>query len=149
MIRYQSAVEIAAPPAAVFPYLVERDQAARWSDVQMRPLTDGPMRAGTRMELTFGRRPLQAKVVLEIAALEDPRRLAFVTVGRGPIDWTGEYRVEPMGESGSRVRQAGELRFHALWRLLEPIVGAEIRSGELKELERLKVVVEGDRAGGS
>jgi hypothetical protein len=128
MIRYQSAVDIAAPPATVFPYLVERDQQARWPDVQMRPLTDGPTRAGTRMELTFGRPPLRATIVLEIAAVEDARRLAFVTIGRGPISWTGEYRVEPLGESGSRVRQAGELRFHGLWRLLEPIVGAEIRT---------------------
>jgi len=29
-----------------------------------------------------------------------------------------------------------------LWRLLAPFIGAEIRSGEIKELERLKAVVE-------
>lgn len=145
MIRYQSAVKIAAPPADVFPYLVERDRQAQWSDVPMRPLTDGPTRAGTRMELTFGRGPLRATVTLEIAVLEAGRRMAFVTAGRGPIDWRGEYRVEAVDDGASRVSQSGQLRFRGLWRLLEPIVGAEIRSGELKELERLKTVVEAER----
>src|SRR5690349_8678353 len=133
MLRYQSAVEIAAPPATVFPYLAQREQQARWSDVAMRPLTDGPTRVGTRMELSFGRRPLQATIQLEITALDVARRMAFDTVGRGPIDWTGEYRLERVGDTGTRLSQTGQLRFHGLWRLLEPVVGMEIRSGELKE----------------
>ena len=34
------------------------------------------------------------------------------------------------------------LQFTGLWRLIEPLVGAEIRSGEIKELERIKALVE-------
>ena len=42
----------------------------------------------------------------------------------------------------TELEQEGTLAFTGLWRLLEPIAGAEIKSGEVKELERLKAVVE-------
>jgi hypothetical protein len=34
------------------------------------------------------------------------------------------------------------LRFSGLWRVLEPLIGAEIKRGEIAELERLKEIVE-------
>ncbi len=61
----------------------------------------------------------------------------------GPIDWEGEYLVEPTEDGGSTLSQHGTLTFHGLWRLMEPMVGAEISRGETKELERLKAAAEG------
>jgi hypothetical protein len=141
MKSYRSSVVVNQSPAEVFPFLVVREKQALWSDVRMRPLTDGPLRAGSRMELTFGRPPMRATIRLEITALEPERRMAWTSLPGGPIDWTGEYRVEP-ADGGARVSQAGELRFHGLWRLFEPLVGAEISRNELAELERLKAVAE-------
>ena len=142
MITYSSAVTIDRPPAQVFPYFVEREKQALWSDVPMRPLTDGPWRVGYRMELAFGKGPLKATLQLEITGLEQDRLVTFRTASKGSIDWSGEYRLAPAGMGGSQVSQAGQMRFSGLWRLLEPVVGAEIRSGEIKELDRLKAVVE-------
>ena len=143
MITYGSAVTIARSPAEVFPYLVEREKQAQWTDVAMRPLTGGPLREGSRMELSFGRRPFRMTLVLEFIALEQDRRVAFTTVSKGTIAWDGEYRLEPWLSDGTRLSQAGQLRFRGLGRLIEPIVGAEIRNGEIKELERLKSILEG------
>jgi hypothetical protein len=126
----------------VFPYLVEREKQALWSDVAMRPLTDGAFGQGSRMEITFGMGPLKKSLVLEINRLEPGRHLAFRTVSMGGINWTGGYVLEPDAASGSRLSQAGTLEFRGAWRLLEPVLGAEIRNGEIKELERLKAVVE-------
>jgi Polyketide cyclase / dehydrase and lipid transport len=143
MIRYASEVTIARAPGEVFPYLVERERQALWSDVPMTPLTEGPLRAGSRMRLTFGKGPLSASLTLEMTAIDVNERTAFTTVSQGGIQWDGEYRLVPSAEgTGTRLSQQGTLRFMGLWRLAEPIVGAEIRRGEIAELERLKAVLE-------
>lgn len=142
MITYGSEVVIARPPEEVWPYLTGRDKQALWSDVPMEPLTDGPWRVGTRMRLRFGKGPISASLTLEVSAVDANARTAFKTVSSGGIQWDGEYRLVPEGETATRVTQHGILRFSGLWRLVEPIVGAEIRRGEIAELEKLKTVVE-------
>ncbi len=141
MISYDSKVTIGKPPEEVFPYLIEPAKQALWSDVPMRPLTGaGDMRVGTQMEVTFGMGPLKARVGLEITALEPNSRMAFESFS-GPIGWKGEYRLSP-ADGGTELSQEGSLTFHGLWRLIQPLVGAEISRGEVKELERLKAVIE-------
>lgn len=140
MITYRSEVSIARPPEAVFRYLVEPEKQALWSDVPMRALTPGPMQTGSRIEVTFGAGPLKATVGLDLT-VEPNRRMAFQSFS-GPIGWRGEYVLEPATGGGTRLRQEGTLTFQGLWRLMEPIAGREISSGEEKELERLKAVVE-------
>ena len=146
MLRYQSAVSIDRPAATVFRYLSEPELQALWSDVPMRRLTEGPFATGSRMEVTFAGGPLKARIGLELTALESGRRMAFRSFS-GPIGWDGEYRLTATGAGSTRVEQEGRLAFHGLWRLLEPLVGAEISRGEVKELERLKAVVESHEPG--
>ena len=141
MLTYASQVHVDRPPEVVFPYLVEPEQQKLWSDVPMRLLTAGPLAAGSRMEVTFGMGPIKAVVGLEISALDPARRMAFRTFS-GPIRWDGEYRLQPSGTHGTELSQEGRLVFTGLWRLVEPIAGREIERGEVKELERLKEVVE-------
>ena len=141
MKSYQSEVLIEKSPDAVFPYLLEREKQALWSDVPMRPVTEGPLAAGSRFEVTFGMGPLKATLGLEMTAVEQSRRMAWKTYS-GPIDWTGEYVLEPDGAAGTKLSQRGTLKFGGVWRLMEPVVGGEISEGEKKELEKLKAVVE-------
>jgi len=143
MITYSSDVTIARPPGDVFPWLIELEKQAQWSDVPMQPLTDGPLRVGSRMRLSFGRGPLHASLDLEVTRAEPDSTLAYTTVSHGGIQWEGEYNLTPAKGGGTRVAQRGMLRFGGLWRLLEPLIGAEIKHGEIAELERLKTVVEG------
>jgi uncharacterized protein YndB with AHSA1/START domain len=140
MLRYASKVTMGRPPAVVFPYFAEPAKQALWSGVPMRRLDDRPFGAGSRLEVSFGMGPLKARVGLEITAVEQDARMAWTSFS-GPIRWQGEYRLEP-SNGGTVVSQEGTLTFSGLWRLLEPIVGAEIRSGEEKELEKLKAIVE-------
>jgi uncharacterized protein YndB with AHSA1/START domain len=141
VIRYESAVSIDRSPTTVFRYLSDPGLQGLWSDVPMRRLTDGPFAAGSRMEVTFAGGPLKAVVGLELTALEPGRRLAFASFS-GPLRWSGAYELAPEGSGGTRVSQAGTLAFTGLWRAIEPVVGAEIKRGEIKELERLKAAVE-------
>jgi uncharacterized protein YndB with AHSA1/START domain len=141
MISYESSVTIARTPEELWPYVVEREKQALWSDVPMTPLTEGPLRSGSQMTLSFGEGPLKASLTLEISAFEPTHRLGFTTISRGGIQWNGEYRIEATA-GGSTITQEGTLAFSGLWRLAEPIVGAEIRRNEIAELEKLKSVVE-------
>lgn len=140
MLSYSSSVSIDRSPDVVFPWFTEPAKQGQWSDVQMRRLTEGPFGAGSRLEVTFGMGPLKARIGLEITELEVPRRMAWTSFS-GPIRWAGHYDLEPV-DGGTRVSQQGTLTFSGLWRLLEPLIGAEIRSGEEKELVRLKALVE-------
>jgi len=141
MITYASSVTIARPPEAVWPYVVEREKQALWSDVPMTPVTQGPVATGSQMSLAFGDGPLKTSLTLEISGFERARRLSFRTVSRGGVQWVGEYRLAP-SDGGTTVSQEGTLTFSGRWRLAEPIVGAEIRRNEIAELEKLKAVVE-------
>lgn len=57
------------------------------------------------------------------------------------VAWEGRYRLAEAPE-GTRVSQQGTLSFGGMWRLAEPIVGAEVKRREIKELEKLKAIVE-------
>jgi hypothetical protein len=141
MLTYESQVHVERPPSTVFPYSIEPQKQVLWSGLPMKQLTDGPLTTGSRMEVTFGMGPIKATVGLELTAVEPGRRMAFRSFS-GPIRWDGEYRLESSGASSTEVSQKGRLVFTGLWRLVEPLVGAEISRGEVRELERLKAVVE-------
>jgi hypothetical protein len=64
----------------------------------------------------------------------------------GPIRWDGEYRLASTDGGDTVVSQEGRLAFSGAWRLIEPLVAGEISRGEIKELERLKSVVEREAA---
>jgi hypothetical protein len=108
----------------------------------MRQVTPGELKQGSRFEVTFGKGPLKAVLGLELTALEQDQRMAFKTYS-GPIRWQGEYRLKPSVGDGTSLSQEGTLQFTGLWRLLQPFVGGEIKSGEIKELEKLKSAAEG------
>ena len=141
MVRYASSVHVDREPADVFEYLIEPAKQALWSDVEMRLLTTGPLGNGSRMEVMFGMGPLKANAVLELTAVEPGVQMSFRTIG-GSIDWSGTYRLAAAPSGGTDLSQSGTLLFRGLWKLLEPIVGAEISRAEVKELEKLKAAAE-------
>jgi hypothetical protein len=141
MLRYASAVTINRPPADVFPYLTDTVKQGEYSDVPMRLLTPGILAPGSRMEVTFGMGPLKATIGLEMTAVEENTRMAFDTYS-GPIRWKGEYLLKPTDGGGTNLSHEGTMVFTGLWRLLEPLVGAEMKSHGAQEMERLKAAVE-------
>lgn len=111
----------------------------------MRQLTTGDPVPGSQLEVTFGMGPLKARIGLELSRVEHGRVLAFRSFS-GPIRWDGEYRLATTDSGETVVSQEGRLAFSGVWRLIEPLVAGEISRGEIKELEKLKTVVERDAA---
>lgn len=142
MLSYESQVTINRSAAVVFPYLTEPDRQKLWSGVPMRPLDNrSQLGPGSRFEVTFGMGPLKAKIGLEVTSFDSDRRLSFRSFS-GPIHWEGEYRLADSGSGSTIVSQEGRLAFTGYWRIVQPLVGREISRGEVKELERLREVVE-------
>jgi hypothetical protein len=111
----------------------------------MRQLTKGDPAPGSQLEVTFAMGPLKARIGLELSSVEQGRVLAFRSFS-GPIRWDGEYRLASTDGGDTVVSQEGRLAFSGAWRLIEPLVAGEISRGEVKELERLKTVVEREAA---
>jgi hypothetical protein len=141
MLRYALKVTISRPPSDIFPYLTDPVKQGLYSDVPMRQITPGELATGSRMEVTFGMGPLKATIGLEMTAIEANTRMAFDTYS-GPIKWQGEYLLKPTDGGATNLSHEGSMRFTGLWRLLEPLVGAELKSNGAKEMERLKAAVE-------
>ena len=141
MLSYRSEVSISRSPETVFRYLNGPALQTLWSDVPMRQLTTGDPVPGSQLEVTFGMGPLKARIGLELSRVEQGRLLAFKSFS-GPIRWDGEYRLASTDGGNTVVSQDGRLTFSGAWRLIEPLVAGEISRGEIKELERLKTVVE-------
>jgi uncharacterized protein YndB with AHSA1/START domain len=141
VLRYAWPVAISRPPEVVFPYLTDPAKQALYSDVPMRQITPGVLATGSRMEVTFGMGPLKAVIGLEMT-VEENRRMAFKSFS-GPIDWQGEYLLTPTADGGTNLSHAGTMSFGGLWRLLEPLIGAELKSNGAKEMGRMKAAIEG------
>lgn len=149
MLSYRSEVSIGRSPETVFRYLIDPALQPLWSDVPMRQLTTGDPQPGSQLEVTFAMGPVKARIGLELSRVEQGCVLAFRSFS-GPIRWDGEYRLASTDGGDTLVSQEGRLTFSGAWRLIEPFVGAEISRGEVKELEKLKTVVEqqeGDQRG--
>jgi uncharacterized protein YndB with AHSA1/START domain len=141
MLSYRSEVYVERPPETVFRYLIDPGLQTLWSEVPMRQLTTGVPEPGSQLEVAFAVGPFKATIGLELSRVEPGRLLAFKSFS-GPIRWDGEYRLASTDGGATVVSQEGRLTFSGAWRLIEPLVGAEISRGEIKELEKLKTVVE-------
>ena len=141
MKPYRFQVTINRPPNEVFPFVVEPEKQALYSDVTMRLLTEGSIRTGSKMEVVLGSGLMKATLGLEMVDVDQDRRMAFKTYS-GPLEWQGEYVLEPTEDGGSTLTHQGSMTFHGLWRLVEPLVGGELTRGGAQEMDRLKNAVE-------
>ena len=85
--------------------------------------------------------PLKAVIGLQISALDLGRKLAFKSYS-GPITWKGEYNLADDGNGATTVSQKGILKFNGHVAPRQPLAGGQIKRGEVRELQRLKKVIE-------
>jgi hypothetical protein len=142
LVSYNSAVSIKRPASQIYPYLLETTKQALWSDAPLKKVAPGGLDNGSRLEVSFGMGPLNAVIGLQISEMEFGRKLAFKSYS-GPINWKGEYNLADEGNGSTTVSQKGQLKFKGRWRLVQAFAGGQIKREEVKELKRLKVLIEG------
>ena len=143
MISYRFEETIERPPEAVWAYATDIARHPEWMGVLDAAVVAGdPTQPGAigRESIRVGPRTYAMR--LTVAAAK-PGRLIAWTIDGGPMAGEARLELESAG-SGTRVAWSGDVQMKGLWRLLEPLVGAEMRSGEQAELGRLKARLEAD-----
>jgi uncharacterized protein YndB with AHSA1/START domain len=141
MISYSSEVTIARPPHEVYESLLDPDLYTKWTDMVDVSFdgADTP-RVGTRGRFRLAKGPIKGVLEMEVTELDPDRRVVF-HVTHPDLDWTAVSTIEPAG-TGTRLTYAGDLQLRGWRRLLEPLVGREVRQGEAAEAVRLKALLE-------
>jgi uncharacterized protein YndB with AHSA1/START domain len=139
---FSHSVELAQPPEAVFPWLLEQDKVPRWTSDLARYEADAPLRRGAHVKqvLTLGGSELVLD--LELTRYEPPRAVESHTETNG-VKLTITYAIEPAG-AGARVTQTVDAKASSLTaRMLIPVVAGRLEKKVTTDLERLRTVVEG------
>jgi carbon monoxide dehydrogenase subunit G len=143
VVRCESAVAIALPPADVFPWLIDADKVPRWmTGLELyEPLEPGALRVGSRIRQELSVSGHQLRFELEIARLEPPSA-ALLHFGGSGFDAANEYAVRPAG-TGSHVTwviSGDTTSFKA--RLIAPMVQAKLQEKLAVDLARLRALLD-------
>jgi carbon monoxide dehydrogenase subunit G len=139
---FSHSIELAQPPAAVFPWLLEEDKVPRWTSGLSRYEQDSPLRTGAhvRQVLTLGGSDLVLD--LELRRYEPPRAVESRTSTNG-VNLTIAYELAADG-GGTRLTQTLEAKASSLTaRMLIPVVQGRLEKKVTGDLERLKEVLGG------
>jgi len=147
MIDYKGEVTINVPAERVYRAISDAQKWPMWTSMGEPKVLSGTGfdTVGSQVESVMGEGPLKQKMIFEVTAAEPGRRLAFKTVSKGSMQWDGEMTLEAQGASSTRLVTTGQIRMSGAARLMEGVMGGEIRKGEQKEIEKLKELLESDK----
>ena len=99
-------IDIAAPVERVWEVLTDVEQWSEWTDsvTMARRLDEGPLRTGSRAEIT---QPKVPKSVYTVTELEPDRSFTWVQTGPG-VRTTARHELAALPGGGTRVRLAVE-----------------------------------------
>ncbi len=141
MIKVEKSTIVHRPSDEVFAFVADQTNAAAWQSgiVEVRRLTDGPPRVGSRHTFTrtlMGRRVTGEN---EYVAFEPGKHVAFRTTS-GPR-LLASYSVTPIPE-GTRLTARMEVDFSGIMSVAEPLVGRALTRDVVANLARLTAILE-------
>jgi carbon monoxide dehydrogenase subunit G len=139
-MRCESAVDVAAPPSDVFPWLLDADMVPRWmTGLEVyEPLDPGPLRVGSRIRQELSVSGQHLKFELQVTQLEPPSAAELRFEGSG-FKAVNQYAVTPHDGDGSAVTlviSGDTTSFKA--KLLAPMVQAKLEEKLDTDLVRLR-----------
>jgi hypothetical protein len=147
MIRFDTEQTIERSAADVWAYATDILRHPEWMGVtDARLLRGNGADVGDAAIEHVKLGPREAEVEVRVSASVPARQIAWTVAGRSPIAGDVRLDLEALGPERTRAVWSGWLGLTGIWRILEPLMAAEIRSGEAAELLRLKANLE--RAGG-
>jgi hypothetical protein len=145
MIHYAGQVGVARQARDIFAAVNDIARWPEWTDMRdVQPDSPGQIHVGSAGSFTLSKGPFKGPIRYEATTVEPDRRVVY-RMTHPAFMWEAEMAVE-RHDLGARLSTTGSFRLRGWRRLLEPLVGGEIRRGELAELHRLKAILEAGTA---
>lgn len=142
MIRLNDTITISRSPGEVFAFLADLNNIPKWQAevVTSKVITTGPTKVGTRFieEVKMG--PMRAMANCEVTEFSPGRMMAFKAVSPS-INYEGRILVEPW-EKSAKLTLVGTVQPMGFWKLMQPMMKGEFKSGIKKELAAIKEILE-------
>lgn len=143
VVRNTATVAISAPPAAVFPFLVEPERLKSWMGglTESVPLTEGGPRVGARSREVVEQDGRRVELITELTAYEVNRRLHARITSDG---FAVEARYLLRENAGSTVLSyETESTFDSVvFRVLAPLIQSDVQAKLEQDLARLRKLSE-------
>jgi hypothetical protein len=143
VLKFAADLLVNRPVEQVFTWLTNAENQGKFdkSSLKMEALTPGPWQAGTQFRELRNLGGRKTEVLSEVAELEPNRR--FVIRSKTGPDWLGIWLFEPEGQ-GTRLRWTGQLKMKGFGRLLEPLIGRQMRAQIERQFAQLPAILERD-----
>ena len=143
MLKFSADLKVNRPVEKVFAWLTDPNNQGKFdkSSLKMEALTPGPWQTGTQFRELRDLGGRKTEVLSEIADLE-PNRRFVIRSKTGPI-WLGTWTFGPEG-AGTRLHWTGELTMSGFARLLEPLIGKQMRSQITQQFAQLPHLIENE-----
>ena len=143
MLKFSADLKVNRPVDKVFAWLTNADNQGKFdkSSLKMEVLTPGPWRSGSQLRELRDLGGRKTEVLSEIAELEPNRR--FVVQSKTGPGWLGIWNFEPDGV-GTRLHWTGQLTMKGIARLLEPLIGKQMRSQIDQQFAQLSHLIENE-----
>jgi len=139
---FSHSIELAQPPEAVFPWLLEEDKVPRWTSGLSRYEQDSPLRAGAHVKQVIALGSSELVLDLELTRYEPPRAVDSRTSTNG-VNLTITYALAANG-GGTRLTQTLDAKAGSLTaRMLIPVVQGRLEKKVVTDLGRLKEELDG------
>lgn len=141
MIRVSNTITIARSLDDVFQYVADYNNNPNWMPVQsVQPITDGPIRAGTKFKQQFHMMGSDYEMDCLIREIEHGKKISFEYVA--PVfKWAGVVLFAP-NAAGTHVKAQGNVELSGSLRLTETLIAPKVRNLINNTAPKLKQVLE-------
>ena|SRR3972149_4093900 len=126
MLKFSADLHVDCPLDKVFSWLTNAKNHGKFffSSLEMELLTPSPWQVGSQFREVRNLGGRKTEVFSEIIEFETNK--VFVIRSKTGPDWLGTWAFEPEG-TGTRLRWTGQLTMKGFARLLEPLIGSQMR----------------------
>jgi carbon monoxide dehydrogenase subunit G len=144
MRSFKYSIHIERTPAQVWAFMMDFSNASRWRQHvrEIRIMTDGPLRVGTELQITFELPGRVHTARCEVWAFETARRFGLRGTTKKATG-TYEYLLAP-DRGGTTITFTGHLRPNGVMWLLAPLMIRANRARFAHQLPNLKREIERD-----
>ena len=144
VITLADSIMISRSPGDVFAFVADLNNIPIWQSevVTSKVITPGPTQVGTRFTEDVRMGPTRTTATCEVTEFAPGALMGFKAMSPR-MDYLGRLTVEGV-TGGTKLTMEGSAQMKGWWRLMQPLMRSEAKSGMRKELEAVKAALEGD-----